>query len=493
MSVDSFVNEKKLWRKVNGICLKNSCKLLILQLVTVENIDDIPHFVWVTLSSSNQSSQSFYNAMSTFTLYKDQNGSIKRTLLFDDLDDCPYWYRDWETPFYDHCDLNGDEILVDHKKSKYDNILKSDKSIETSDLRKLTEKKLENWLDCLKVNYGGKCSTMWVTQKHSLPKGESFVSSGFCVFSNFVSDEKARYSISKRIKEYIIDYLLETYSRIINERQIIYSNNFTKFLSTYKNELHMPSEVEDQIFKMLPVIQARLPMVVEGPTGTGKLTIAKHIANISKESSINAGWIDLKYKNIEPFIINCRYSQENGKVLNDLICLKKYLNGESGKIHCNDIHIVIDNAHYLNINSQVCLLEILEKRLSYFDHNNLEKIHFIITYAPNLDLLFFEAKILPELYELLGGFRIILPSIMERLINAGDYNSKFLLMKQLISIIGEDLQELFAGYKYDDQSLNNLTNDEIINEFANKPWPGNYRQLRQELLRSCLMNYKINQ
>lgn len=148
-----------------------------------------------------------YNkAIRDFIKRKD-DGTVENTLIFNDPPDEIYWYYSYDDSLFSK---NKDALksLIAEKFDEETITLGSEQALKhSSDVRP----KLNYWCQTLENSLNNKGATMWISLPHSRHKNSKVYSSVFVLFSKKVDGDIRRNRIYKKIRDFVIDYLIDLY------------------------------------------------------------------------------------------------------------------------------------------------------------------------------------------------------------------------------------------------------------------------------------------
>ncbi len=174
--------------------------IVAFQFVSLDDIHDGKMVWWNYIHS--KVNDSYLKVIEEFT-GKD-NGDIKNTLINWEWDEDIIWYQS----------LGSSCILKKFTPSFLPvTFFEDDSGIQKLPANPAEKKKLaESWKDaqCSAFAAG---AALWISLPHKENKGDNIFSSIFCLFNNPLGDEKLLIEVYKRIRNFILDYLIDLYRK----------------------------------------------------------------------------------------------------------------------------------------------------------------------------------------------------------------------------------------------------------------------------------------
>ncbi len=466
---------KNIWNKLSNILVKISSeqesdlKLDTIQLVSMDPDDPLMEgFAWFTYSYS---CEVYQDAVTQFTSpTKTTQGDVTQSLTSEEPKDAIYWYAEWGDNDSEPNNFSG---TPEFKAAKAISSTKTTSSQNTT-----LEQKLTTWENILKRAYSCSACTFWVSIPHIAYKHAStkLTSSAFIVVRGKIESQSHKYQVSKILRDYILEYLFSVYALHIRKQHDYYAELFTEYLGKQSGEVVLTNSVTEQIHALDKVIKASVPVLIEGETGTGKYTVSMHVAKLCPEYLNECEKGDVSEKFI--ISINCKSKasiDQFDSLMKDLIDQDK-----EPRI------LIIDNLEFLEISEQLKIVTFREKNILGKSLDSGEKTPFLIfTVGGNARSALTKKLLIPELYGRISAFTISLPSILYRLHEKPSLEERVTLMRSMIEEIVKKLKHLLPN----DQKLIEI-DDTTLKGMVQKPWTGNYVELRQEILRMQLLQDK---
>lgn len=418
-------------------------------------------FVWRIAS---RSSESFAKAQNAFLKRSSNMGSIKQSLLFDNYQASVYWYASWGDK--DKCRVAQDKSVKytpDLESAPY---ISPKGDLKGNQIEKSNDAKLLFWLSCLEENFAPCGSTLWFPLSFS-ENGTNYCSSVFCVFNRFLKKSEIEI-IAKLIQNHLIHIIVEVQSKFVLER---YSYALLQSFNRHNPLICRNKDVDSQIIGLKNVIRSRLPLLIEGEPGTGKITVAKSI--ITNDCNIKKSTTDISVIDLGMPLTNIEHE------------LEKCLETKNA--------IIFDDIQLATTQVQRLVLNILKR------HSQIEEREMIIIcISPSSTEALESGKLIYDLFARLVPFTIKLPSLNSQINNIIVKNhlssekmeiekKKFVL--EIVDVYLKQFKSLkiHHDFNYED---NNVKNDIASRLISENKWDGNYSELKQRVLRILLLNSK---
>ena len=177
-----------------------SCPIVAFQFVSLNESDDGKLTWWTAFKP--KIGELYKSCIKEFTGLA-ESGKISNTLIFDEPINDVYWHKSytnslqqWENVGFeidkdeDHINLGSEEVKA-HKSSD--------------------STKIDKWRDVLLNKFDNSGETMWISLPHTHRRYSQIHSSVFVLFSTDIGDKSKRNRIYKKIRNFIIDYLIGLY------------------------------------------------------------------------------------------------------------------------------------------------------------------------------------------------------------------------------------------------------------------------------------------
>lgn len=197
--------------------------IVAFQFVSLDDVID-GKMVWWNYLHQNVVER-YMEALTKFTGKVSPEGKIKNTLINWEFEDGSFMY-------YDFNNKDRQQIIPSFSQADFSPITKNiDKSgVEREPaIRSEKIKLLRKWKDLLGKIFCNAGSTMWVSIPHKDESGASIVySSVFCLFNKPLL-ENCQLPVARRIRNFIIDYLIDLYRYPLLEQKKALENTVTDF------------------------------------------------------------------------------------------------------------------------------------------------------------------------------------------------------------------------------------------------------------------------
>jgi hypothetical protein len=428
-----------------------------IQLLSVdpENVQELKWY-WGSRSPSI-----FQRAVSNYTGYDKYTKKAKMTLAETEWKKSWFWFNSWSR----EDNIPGDEPLnspiFDDPFYGEVKLIENNISLDT---------KLYAWGNCLASEYGSAGCTFWLTQPHRLKDvNVTVISAVFAVFRGQIDQEEDKIKVARHLQDLMVDHVLAVYKSQIHDHWTSLTSNIRKYL---QGKAILPESFYKRLERIRPVLISRLPFLVEGEQGTGKLTAAIYISelwNIAVNPVSDNEGNSLK-------IIKGAELQGDIYHVTKILKSKGICGGETDEIYFNGT-IIIDDIQLSSMDFQYLLYRSIDNSLMNRPDN--PGTWFIITVASTLRKEISKGRVISELEKATGPCQITLPSLHERLAEIKDQNNKLIEFGKIVNYFAGHLGKVASGLSVDTKSL-------ITTEWMNKPWPRNYTDLRLAILEQAI-------
>ncbi len=417
-----------------------------LQFVSIDD-NDVDRLVWRSMSVD---AIPYKNATIDFTGYNHAEQTISKTLVLSDYLQGPYWYDDLGSSKIDSATKN-EENRYQFEDHPHERLRQTDSGAQ--DYSQL----LQSWKACLKRAFGPRGATMWVSQPHAETNNRKIVSSVFVVFNESITETLMRFGASKRMRDFIIGYLIETYKDVIVSQFRIIEQEFAKILSHESRNVYVGPQISRQLKSFERAIQSSVPLLITGETGTGKKAIARTIHRMSKQRS---GTIEF---------INCAQYAGDSRQFQS-----KVADPHGPFTHSPDGTLVFDNIHQASMDMQSVIKLLVDEKTgvsSTHAQSHLAIPRLLFTSSPNLHERLVLGTFDEDLYYRIYTFDLSLPPLRAR-------------KSEFHAITSHIMAQLAASHPVHPKK--SLTED-ALEELRSYEYPGNYLELVSILTRAYLL------
>lgn len=437
-----------------------------IQVLSVDpNSDD--EWRWLLLSSQ---ADTYREAVAAFTLYKSRNGQAERTLAFDDNEDPLGLYRWWEQKKPRET-ASADELKF---------IRESFGKLVPIASREPLEERYRTWVNFLQLYFEEGGSTLWLTIRHRLRGMEKPpVSALFLVFDRPVQDDVLN-AIVYRAREFLFDQVLRFYERQIEKQHEVIEKGIREYLLNDPEEMLIADETRDQIKRLRPLLSGRIPLVIEGERGTGKLSVAR-LAH--KAQGLAARWgqpRDLAARSNEPLVINGMWLSGDHAETCGYLKDKEILSSSGELNEAFSADVIFDDLHMASRQAQHVVYRMIERRFGW-DGDLAEEVApswILVTVSPSLDHAIQHGRLIPEL-GILSAFKISLPTLHDRLGTAPG-ERRLAEFRKIVRYLAERARQVIP------HSRELVLSDEDLRGWMSESWHDNYWGLRQRVLQEVI-------
>lgn len=334
-----------------------------------------------------------------------------------------------------------------------------------------TDTDLQSWKESLEGHFketGG--TTIWATLSHqSAGRDNSMNSAIYLLLDREIKSAKTKDKIAYVCREILSNYVILWHRLKISEAQDKYNADLETYYKSKGQEDPILSEKFcNWLFdKVGQAIKGKSPIIIEGRKGTGKLTVARHIAD---------GTDNVRFEG---------FYKPNGIVVNGfkLTCLQDLLS----ELEVTDIReskystIIFDDIHLatLNVQRQISVY------LSAEFWNLRQRPHFIITVGPSLEMAGKDGKVIGDFEASAETSIITLPSVNELLGQAVDpHKGDIDVIKGIVQTYWNNATKIFLTLNKDiclasdvDRHIHTLAT-----EMVSGPINGNFREVKARTL-----------
>lgn len=426
--------------------------------------------VWNTLSLEIRKYQA---AVGTFLGLMGDTDKYSRSLLNAEYEEAPFWYRDWAPEKasgmqIDKFKVNGKLNYQFQMEDAYD---KYERENDTT-LNEL----LDNWETCLTMEFKTG-ATMWISQSHISGDDQKRlqVSSIFLMFSHHIQDEADQFRVAKLCRDYIIDYVIQLYQRRLRDELQLIDSRIWQSIKNLTKTIFTREHVINLIGRLRHAIYSKSPLLVVGEMGTGKVTVARQLFELSKEDPHNR--LAVPTNGIHHHLIEINLGLTSDSVDTFLTTLKVDIEARitSTPEHVHDEHrvtVIFDDIHLASIKHQRAIKELLDFSVGFGPApiEGMPPIHrgIFVTVKGRLGDLPMNS-FLEELWFRISLFQIPIQAL------------RHLSASELHPVIDLMLKEI--GKSYDLKQVRNLT-DDAIKYLETFEFQGNYRELFNMLLKA---------
>lgn len=423
---------------------------------------------WLLLSSCID----IYNAaVEDFTHYRIRGGDPVRTLAFDDNMDPLGGYWSWEARPGHH---RLPEAELDFRLQEYGRLAEAstDEDLKT---------RFGLWKESLRHHFPEGGSSLWLTIRHRLRGLErQSVSALFLVFDRAIDESKTARIVYKA-REFLFDQVLRFYERQIEKQHERIEEDIREYLLDDREGILLADTTKQQITQMKPFMTGRIPLVVEGARGTGKLGVARSIQKAREKGMSGCGHRPCEADApVEPLVINCMFlSGERSEAC-------AHLRQKGVLTHKEDLDdtfhgdVIFDDIHLASPVAQHIIYRLVNRRFDWNAENNPEEPApwVILTVAPSLEEAISHGRVISEL-GMLSAFAISLPTLHDRL---GGISSKGRLgeFRRIVNYLGDKARKVLP------HSPVFHVSDNELEAWMTEPWHDNYWGLRQKILQHVI-------
>jgi hypothetical protein len=424
---------------------------------------------WLLLSSCSE----IYNAaVRDFTRYRISDGEADRTLAFDDNEDPKGRYWPWE-----------------RKRPTHHCIPKRDLKFEPSEFGELAETpsnepleaRFDQWKEALEHQFPEGGSSLWLTIRHRLRGSDrKSVSALFLVFDGPVEDPNLAKVVYKS-REFLFDQVLRFYERQIDKQHENIEGGIRKYLLGDEQGKLLADTTKHQITGMKPLITGRIPLVVEGPRGTGKLGVARSIQKARKKGLEGCGHEICPADSAPgPVVVNCMFLSGGRSEVCAHLVQKGLLrvNGELEDSFCGEV--IFDDIHLASPQAQHIIYQLVNRR---FDPDaerdrGTPAPWVIVTVAPSLEEAISGGRVISEL-GLLSAFKVSLPTLHDRL-GGASWTARLYEFREIVDYLGKRARDVIP------HSPEFSVSDDELKAWMAEAWRDNYWGLRQRVLQHVI-------
>ncbi|HEY0414144.1 MAG TPA: hypothetical protein VGD66_13485 [Allosphingosinicella sp.] len=438
-----------------------------IQILSIDpDTDD--EWRWLLLSCHTDK---FREAVELFTKYRRTEGQAEKTLAFDDNTEPLGRYTSWPSKTPAVAESKVDLKFIRQKYGKLTPIV----SAESLDSR------YKSWCDALAYCFDEGGSTIWLTIRHRLRGAEQPpVSSMFLVFDSEI-EIAVRSAVVHRAREFLFDQVLRFYERQVEKQHEVMEKGLRDYLLKDPADMLIAGETMAQIKRMKPLLTGRIPLVIEGERGTGKLNVARLVQE-ARTCMPTCGYTACAAGDDgDPIVINgmllsedqgdaCGYLQQKGIITS---------NGELDDSFCADV--IFDDLHLAGRKAQHIVYRMIDQRFGWEakpDDSRSAPPWILVTVAPNLESAIQRGQLIPEL-SILGAFRISLPTLHDRLGSASS-EQRLQEFRAIVSYLASRARQVVP------HSRKVVLSDEDLKAWMAESWQDNYWGLRQRVLQQAI-------
>ena len=454
------IHIESFFKKVQGSLSANDVLDTLSVTVTKARADGTGEdFVWRVAS---RSPQCYTAAQNMFLGVDDGDKTIKQSLLYDTYTPGTFWYGEWGGKKKNRESTTEVLSFEPSLNAKPFTVPRTNQENETINSKNHT--KLKSWISCLSANFLQSGSTLWFPLSFE-DNGIFYSSSVFCVFNGPIKPITQN-KISKILQEQLIGLIVSIQSKYVLER---YSFALRKLINHHSPSIVRNENVENQIFGLQNVIRSRVPLLIEGEPGTGKMTVAKTI--IKNDCEIN-GAPNLQTITIDMGTFNSSFDEY----------LKDFELGRCA--------IVLDDVHLASASEQRKILQLIKQEASLD-----ERPMIFLTVSPSAAEALEFGTLIYDLYTKVAPFAVKLPSLATQIndILIENHNTDIestAVQKEFLAKIVHSFLVQFdeLEIQYEGSSEPGLVNDIVAQLITERKWDGNYSELKHRVLRYVLLN-----
>jgi len=206
--------------------------IVAIQFVSIIDVNS-KELYWWTLAKKSLANK-YKNCVLNFTGLS-KGDTVEKTLIFSDHWSDIYWYEK----------LGENEISIINSE-EYEFSTHKDKIGIHNSIDNVPDVKicLPDWKEVLEIEFDGSGSTMWISIPHTDELDFKIFSSAFILFKNGINQTTLRNKIYKYIRDFIIDYLIELYSRkAIESIERNVEKIDSQTINSFKVKQYFPSKI----------------------------------------------------------------------------------------------------------------------------------------------------------------------------------------------------------------------------------------------------------
>jgi hypothetical protein len=402
--------------------------------------------------------EAYRTAVSSFLAFRKETGEYSRSLLERDFDDRPYWYDDLGEESPD--DLMNGERAVQYTFHREVASRLVRKGNDTASVDRLWG----DWKGSLELQFKGG-ATMWISQPYLSTDQTTLVSSIFLVLSKKITEEILKHKIAKLCKDFMVTFIVHLYQRKLNTELQLIDEQLLRAIDNVTDVIFTEASVRKRYAQFMHAIHSRVPILIEGELGTGKLSIARSIYNIRQDVKGNALSVYV--------VMNLGLAPDDAKQFLDELkdkITQAHRENSLPEGQSAQPTVVFDDVHLASMKVQRIIKEILDYSLGLFGHSpaagmeRIDKAIFITVKGRAGDLP--TNRFLEELWFRISLFTFTAPPLRHR-------------KEELSYII--DVMHPMIKTAYDLRKIRPLSAS-AIERLKQLDFPGNYRELFNILL-----------